>query len=95
MSTLKRIRNVYFSYRKSGVVSFFLDVEWKKVKLFGFFENYSLKNVELCGSSGSYCKKMKIRDYSGKKLKKNGVLAVFHVLNQESEYTFGVSVTIA
>ena len=30
-----------FSYRKIGVVSFFQDIEWKKVELYGFFGNYS------------------------------------------------------
>ena len=40
MGTLIRIRNVRFCYRKSGVVSFFQDIEWKKVELYGFFGNY-------------------------------------------------------
>ena len=40
MGTLTRIRNVCFSYRKSGDVSFFQDIEWKKVELYGFFGNY-------------------------------------------------------
>ena len=35
-----RIRNVCFSYRKSGVVLFFQDIEWKNVELHGFFGNY-------------------------------------------------------
>ena len=37
--TLIKIRNVYFSYRKSGScipISFFQDIEWKKVELYGF-----------------------------------------------------------
>ena len=40
------------------------------MELYGFFGNYPLKNVELCGFSGSYSKKMEIRGYSGKMLKK-------------------------
>ena len=41
MGTLIRIRNVCFSYyRKSEVDSYFQDIEWKKVELYGFFENY-------------------------------------------------------
>ena len=55
MGTLIRIRKVYFSYRKNGVVSVFQDIEWEKVELFGF--------------SGSYSKEMEIRGYSGKMLK--------------------------
>ena len=35
-----RIRNVCFFYRKSGIVSFFQDIEWNKVELYGFFGNY-------------------------------------------------------
>ena len=57
VGTLIRIRNVYFFYKKSGVVSFFQDIEWNKVELYGFFWNY-LKNVKLCmGFSGRYTKK--------------------------------------
>ena len=40
MGILIRIRNVCFSYRKSGVVSFFQNIEWKKVELYDFFGNY-------------------------------------------------------
>ena len=59
VGALIRIRNVCFSYRKSGVVSFFQDIERKKVELYGFFGNYPKK--------GSYIlKKMEIRGYSGK-----------------------------
>ena len=38
---------------------------------------------------------LEIRGYSEKILKKNEILAFFHVLIQESECTFGISVTIA
>ena len=36
VGTLIRIRNVCFFYKKSGVVSFFQDIEWNKVELCGF-----------------------------------------------------------
>ena len=41
MGTLIRIKKVCFSYRKSTVVSFFQDIEWTKVELYGFFRELS------------------------------------------------------
>ena len=57
MGTLIRIRNVCFCYnRKSGVVSIFQDIEWKKWSYVVFLR--------------VILKKMEIRDYSGIMLKK-------------------------
>ena len=70
-------------------MSFFQDNEWKKWIYMIFLEIIVLKKGELCGFSKSYSKKMEIRGDSEKMLKKNGVLAFFHVLIQESEWTFG------
>ena len=80
MGTLIRIRNVCFSYRKSGVVSFFQDIEWKKLELYGFFGNYPLKNVELSGFSGSYSLKNGDSWLFRENVEKNGVIAFFLVL---------------
>ena len=46
MSTLIRIRNVYFSYRKSGVVSFFLELFFEKMEILGY-TGKMLKKMEL------------------------------------------------
>ena len=43
--TYKNIRNVCFTYRKSEVVSFFQDIEWKKVDLYDFFRELSFKKM--------------------------------------------------
>ena len=51
--------------------------------------------MELCGFSGSYSKKNGDTWLFREKFVKNGVLAFFHALIQESECTFGISVTIA
>ena len=93
MGTLIRIRNVCLSYWKRGVVSFFQDIEWKKVELYNFFGNYPKNNVKLCGFSESYSLKngeMVIPETHVEKME----LYRFFVFIQDNECTLVISVII-
>ena len=59
MVTLIRIRNVCFSYRKSGVVLFFQDIEWKKSGGTWVFRELCFKKCGYVDVSGIYSKKNK------------------------------------
>ena len=58
MSTLIRIRSVCFSYRKSGVVLFFQDIDWKKVELYRFSRILNGKKWSYMVFSGIILKKI-------------------------------------
>ena len=81
---------VCLSYWKSGVISFFQDIEQKSGSYI-VFSGFILKKVELCDFSGSYSKKMEI--YIVILGTKNGVIDFF-VFIQNSECTFVISVMI-
>ena len=93
MGTLIRIRNACFSCRKSGVVSFFQDIEWKKVELYGSFGNDPNKTCRVRWFSGIYSLKKWRNMVIPENVEKNGVIA-FSLCWFDSECTFIISVTI-
>ena len=76
---------------KSGVISFFQELFYKKVELHDSSGNYSKKKWSYVIFPGITGDTWLFRE----NVEKNEVLAIFDVLIQESENTFGISVTIA
>ena len=79
MGTLTRIRNVCFSYKKSGVVSFSQDIEWKKVSYMVFSGIILKKTWSYEIFPGVILEKWRYLIIP-ENVEKNGVIAFFLVL---------------